>query len=232
MGELGNGTLDNSAIPVAVGGLTGAVVSSSGGGFTCAVITGGTLSCWGDNETGELGIGMVTSAKPYGLPLPVQVSQITSATDVSAGFLHTCALISGGTIDCWGYNLDGQVGNGTITVYRPHAITTPVQVNAITSAVAVSSGAFHTCALISGGHVDCWGYNLGGVLGNGTLDNSAIPVAVVGMKRAVAISSGGFHSCALISGGSVECWGAEPVRRARQRQEEGQLRPGEGRRDP
>lgn len=103
LGELGIGTLTNSSTPVAVNELNGVVANSSGAAHTCAVLTDGALYCWGDNEFGELGIGTLNRLAPYGISSPEQVNTVSNAIGVSAGFLHTCALISGGSIECWGY---------------------------------------------------------------------------------------------------------------------------------
>jgi alpha-tubulin suppressor-like RCC1 family protein len=208
LGELGIGTLINSSTPVAVNELNGVIADSSGAAHTCAVLTDGALYCWGDNEVGELGIGSLNRFAPYGISSPEQVSAVSNAIGVSTGFLHTCAIISGGSIECWGYNQDGQVGNGTVNLARPHAVTSPVHVVGITKAAAISAGDFHTCALIADGTVECWGYIVPSDFGIRSLLDSPVPVPVAGIKNAIAISSGGFHSCAVLADGAVKCWGA------------------------
>ncbi len=124
------------------------------------------------------------------------------ASMVAGGGNHTCGVLSNGTVKCWGYNLYGQLGDGTTT-----SSSTPVAVSGITTATAVSAGTDHTCALLSGGTVQCWGYNLYGQLGDGTTTGSVGPVTVSGITTATAIAAGGSHTCALLSGGTMTCWG-------------------------
>jgi alpha-tubulin suppressor-like RCC1 family protein len=181
-GELGNGIATNSSVPVSVSGITNAVAVSGGGGHTCAVLSSGTVQCWGLNSDGELGNGGTTNSS-----VPVSVSGITNAIAVATSGGHgghTCAVLSGGSIQCWGLNnFAGQLGNGTTT-----GSSVPVPVTGITNAVAVTTGAFHTCAVLSGGSVQCWGLNTDGELGitttNGSVTvmqmNSFVPVAVSG----------------------------------------------------
>ena len=206
-GELGNGTLMNNSVPTTVGGLSGVATSSSGAAHTCAVLTNGDLYCWGDNEVGELGTGSANHGKPYGISNPVQVEQGAKVVSVSAGFVNTCALIEGGSIDCWGYNRDGQVGDGTVNRVRPFASPTPSRVVGVTDAISISAGLFHTCALLADGTVKCWGYLTASDFAPKPLLNSTIPQQVPGIKNATSISAGGLHTCALIAGGSVKCWG-------------------------
>ena len=131
---------------------------------------------------------------------------VTTATGVTAGFSHACALLLGGSLECWGSTNSGELGDGTFggpekcLEYGEHFCSrTPVPVSGITSAISVSAGSWQTCALLSGGSVDCWG--------EGTEEDSSTPVAMGGITDAIAVSSGFGHACALLSGGSLECWG-------------------------
>jgi len=125
-----------------------------------------------------------------------------SPTQLSGGGFHTCALMTGGTVRCWGWNMFGQLGDGSNT-----ARSVPVAVRGLEGATQVSGGAMHSCALVAGGKVQCWGYNEFGELGNGSSTSTNVPVATTGITSATAVASGGYHSCALMPSGEVKCWG-------------------------
>ena len=129
---------------------------------------------------------------------------VTTMAIAATNGLHTCALLTGGTVDCWGHNHYGQLGNGT-TADSP----TLVPVSGLSGITAIATGVFHTCALLTGGTVDCWGANPDGELGNGTTTDSSTPVTVGVFSGATAISAGGAHTCALVPfyGGIALCWG-------------------------
>ena len=192
-----------------VTGLSGAVAVSAGVGHSCALLSTGEVDCWGSNAYGELGDGTTTDS-----PTPIRVTVITDAVAVSASEQQSCALRASGVVMCWGMNLGGSLGTGSTTGPEScpfgQCATTPVQVTAITTAVAVSSN-FAPCALLASGHVDCWGDNTFGQLGIGYVGGSgATPVEVQGVDAAVAVTAGTYHNCALLSGGHVACWGQNP----------------------
>lgn len=198
-GQLGDGGIDvNSSTPVSVIGVSTASSVSLGEQHACALLTSGSVRCWGSNYNGQLGDDSNnTSATPISVP------GIGTATGVSAGGAHSCAALSDGTVKCWGANFYGALGNGTISNFVNH----PVAVAGITTAIAVAAGGSHTCALTNSGGIQCWGNGGSGRLGNGSFATRSTPAAVSSITNAVAISAGVTHSCALLATGSIKCWG-------------------------
>jgi alpha-tubulin suppressor-like RCC1 family protein len=213
--------------PVAVSSLTGATAVSAGGDSACALLPGGTVQCWGGNAYGALGNG---AAGDYSAT-PVPVSGLSGAAAISVGSSSACAVLSGGTVECWGSNAVGELGDGT-TIDS----ATPVVVSGLMNASSVSvggspaNGQYSACAVISDGSVRCWGNTTFGALGNGTaigpdtccsaeepddagcafgfsVPCSPAPVAVSGLTGATAVSMASSFACALLSGGTVQCWG-------------------------
>ena len=170
-----------------------------------SIVRAGWAFAWGDNTWGQLGNGITTnSLTPVGVNLPAG----TTVTAISAGLDHTLALTSTGHVLAWGYNFDGELGNGTT---NSTSNSTPVAVSlpSGTTVTAIAGGGLHSLALTSTGQVLAWGYNVYGQLGNGATTNSSTPVAVSlpSGTTVTAIAGGGYHSLALTSTGQVLAWG-------------------------
>ncbi len=199
---------------------------TSGGDSYCAVLSTGGVDCWGDNTFGQLGNGAMGGPDDcYGVQecydAPQAVVGMTDASSLASEGDGYCAVLSTGGVDCWGDNIYGELGNGTINGpedcdYLDTCYDTPQAVTDITNAVSVTSDGVGYCSVLSVGGVDCWGDNSWGEIGNGTMggpDQTGYdtPQAVAGINQAVSISSDGgsnYNSyCAVLSTGGVDCWG-------------------------
>ena len=199
-GQLGDGTAIDRHVPVDVVGLTtGVTATAANGGYTCALTNAGGVRCWGNNSHGQLGDGTTDERRT-----PVDVLGLTSGVAaIAVGGLHTCALTSAGGIKCWGYNIAGQLGDGTQEDRH-----TPVDVRTLSSGVvALTAGFQHTCALTSAGTAKCWGYNAFGQLGDGSTIDSRAPVDVKGLTSVAELAANGQYTCARTTAGEIACWG-------------------------
>lgn len=159
-----------SAIPVRVAGSLVLAEVSVGSGFTCAISSGERLYCWGQNLSGELGLGVLQDA-----PAPTLAETGERFRSVSAGGYHACALSTEMALYCWGYNADGQLGTGdTEARFAPTKIAPSGRYR------SVHAGHRTTCAIRLDFSAECWGYGRFGQLGNGERSSSTRPVRVVG----------------------------------------------------
>ena len=211
-------------------------IDASGGagdssGHTCARLDGGEVRCWGFGGSGRLGYGnsqTIGDDETPGAVGPVDLGEGRSAVAISAGAFHSCALLDNANVRCWGFGGDGRLGYGNTTTIgddETPGAAGPVALGAGRTAVAVSAGGAHTCALLDDGSVRCWGFGGGGRLGYGIDDpegeaedigddeqpGSVDPIDLGGdpgdKRTAVAISAGQSHTCAVLDNLSVRCWG-------------------------
>jgi alpha-tubulin suppressor-like RCC1 family protein len=156
--------------------------------------------CWGADDIGQLGDGMMTTL--HALPTPVM--GLPDAMLITAGATHTCTLRSTtlGFV-CWGSNMSGELGDSSTSMSL-----VPTVVGGLSGGTSISAGASFTCA-VAGGAASCWGTGGAGQLGNEMYPATPtpMPVPVTGLTDPVQVSSGVAHACALLVSGAVMCWG-------------------------
>src|SRR5207253_274101 len=201
-------------VPAAGGGVGFATVGA-GAYHTCGRTTGGAAYCWGDNSTGELGIGVNVAPDTCAIGpcsrTPVAVAGGLTFTALNVGTQHTCARATDGSWYCWGLNNYGQLGTGATgpeTCAGAACSSRPVAVSAGINLTAVVAGRRHSCGVTSAGTAYCWGENVSGQLGDGTTTNSLTPVAVAGGLTFATLSPFISHTCGLTTGGVGYCWGS------------------------
>lgn len=207
-GQIGNGTSGNNvAMPVEPSGLGAVLDFAAGGEHSCAIrAADAKVYCWGRGSEGQLGTG---NLNPATTPQEVQLASggpLVGATAIAAGFRHTCAL-AGGTVYCWGFDNNGQLGDD------PAAVNQSVAVSVMADVAAIACGRNHSCAHKLDGTTWCWGSNSAGQVGDGTPTGSKFqPVAVVNLpaSAAIAFALGDHHSCALVES-TLWCWGGNAV---------------------
>jgi hypothetical protein len=197
-GQLGDGTTTPRLTAVAVRGLSSVIQVSAAPGYTCALVDAGggsgPVKCWGAPSSWS-GVG-----PSHGTLVPVTIGGFTNAIAVSAGSRIACALLSGRTVECWGDNSRGELGNGTRA-----SSSTPVVVPGLSGVQAINAGDTAVCVVMqSTGAVSCWG-SAGYVAPDVPLD-TLTPTAVLGVTGAVSVSASPYNACALLQAGTVDCW--------------------------
>ena len=128
---------------------------------------------------------------------------------ISSGRFHTCVILDNGAVSCWGGGAAGTLGYGGTSDKTTPTLTSSLGTGR--TAVALSSGGYHTCAILDNGDVSCWGWNIDGQLGNGGTSDKTTPTLTSSLgtgRTAVAISSGMAHTCVILDNGAVSCWGS------------------------
>lgn len=179
----------------------GNITQVSVGSFhVCALNTMGRVHCWGEGLFGRLGYGNVLGRSSPGDAIP----GLENVTHVSAESAHSCSLMANGSVHCWGDGTEGRLGYGNTSDRNSPGEPIP----GLENVRQIETGAEHTCALLSGGSVHCWGQGEDSQLGYGNTSDRLSPgEAIPGLSNISQISVGSFHTCALGSNGSVYCWG-------------------------
>ncbi len=200
-GQLGDLSVERRDRPVPVsGGLTFLRISA-GFSHTCGIASGGAAFCWGRNAFGALGDGDAAEFPPSrNTPTPV-AGGLTFAT-ISAGWQHSCGVAPGGLAYCWGYDFDGQLGDGAGGGNR----NAPAAVAGGLRFTSVSAGGSHSCGVTIAGGGACWGNGAVGELGAGATTFAHAPVAVEASLTFISIDAGNRHTCARAVTGAF-CWG-------------------------
>lgn len=200
VGQIGDGTTTNRYSPTLIDPGVAYADIAVGGTFICGVTTLGALKCAGFNGSGQLGDGTTTARLT-----PVAIDQGVLYSQVTAGSIHACGIVaSSGVVKCWGYNVNGQIGDGTTTTRM-----SPVVVDPGTSYSQIAAGSGHTCGIVASTRaLKCWGGNNRGQLGDGTNTPSSLPVLVDAGVAYAQVATGYDISCGVVYGtGILKCWG-------------------------
>lgn len=197
-GALGIGTTVSQSSPVQVGTGNWRTVSS-GGNFSLAISSTGSLWSWGRNDRLQLGNSASTSVVASS---PVQIGADTDWSATSAGYKSSMAIKSDGTLWAWGYNTFSNLGLGADTSNR----SAPVAVGGTWTAVDLAKTA--TVGIKSGGTLWSWGYTTNGTLGDGQGSTTVNSPVQVGTGTAwSSVAAGKYHIIALKTDGTLWAWG-------------------------
>src|SRR4051812_38806035 len=182
-GQVGNGGFTSVFEPTVVNGTVTAASVGAGLEHTCTFVGDGRMQCWGANYTGQLGGGTIGGFSPT----PQFVQNMSTAIKAAVGGFFTCAMMPDRTVQCWGRNQDGQLGNGDATTDT----ALPGPVLGLGPVSDIVPGGYHACAIMNDRTVRCWGRNGRGQVGDGTVDSPITqPHPVSGLTTAAALSLG------------------------------------------
>ena len=199
-----------------------------GTAHTCVVLDNSTAKCFGLGSSGQLGYGATTTLGDGAGEMGDALAAIDFGTDrtatmIATGASHSCALLDNSTVKCWGLGTNGRLGYGAVTSLGRTSGQMGNSLSAVSlgtsrTAVAITAGSAHTCALLDNATIKCWGLNTDGQLGLGDTDDrgddanemgDALTAISLGTNRTVvAVSAGGTHTCALLDDATIKCWGA------------------------
>ncbi|HEX5749299.1 MAG TPA: MopE-related protein [Archangium sp.] len=192
-------------IPTPVSGLPAAKAIAAGIGHSLALDLNGQVWVWGQNASGQVGMGSVGGT----VLIPTKVEGLSGIRNIAAGGNYSLALDGAGQVWAWGQNTAGQVGTGAASASVP----SPVKVAGIPAIRAIAAGVNHVLALDTGGGVWAWGLNTSGQVGTGATSSAVfVPTRVTSLPRAVAIAAGAGHSLVIDEQfGNVWAWGQNSV---------------------
>lgn len=211
VGMLGDSTyVDKNTLTAVSGSFTALdaqrAVTTGWGLHTCAIRNDNKLYCWGSNNRGQVGFN--NSVIAYNSPQQVTIAGAADFTKVVAGIAHTCALHSSGTINCFGDNTYGQLGNNTNTSQMGSStvVVETSGIGTLSNIRDIVAGKYHTCAINNSNQMYCWGRNDQGQLGNNTTVDSNKPILITTDVKNVF--AGGKHNCLIKqSTNQLQCWG-------------------------
>ena len=204
-GQLGDGvgTLTGCECvdhPVAVPGVANAIAISAGESWAMALLADHSVVAWGENYDGQLGTGNATVYNPQCYCLP-PTKTLTGVRSIAAGDYHGMAVMLDGTVDTWGYNYYGQLGNGAQdqTSGTCECVATPTAIPAYAGAQAATANLYNSMVLLADGTVRGAGYNGSGELGDGTTEEERLsPVSASGVSGASAVDLGYYSGFAIV----------------------------------
>jgi alpha-tubulin suppressor-like RCC1 family protein len=213
-GDPGTLTPDGGGPPV---GCVAQVATSIGqdGGHTCALTSDGAVWCWGRDHRGQVGDGQfITSGPPYGVPSPTRVADLEGASAVSLGERHSCALLADGSLWCWGWDQDDQLGGATL----PPASARPVQVvqwssdftstTPLGGGLQISAGGWSSAMLDATGSAWAWGENFGAWTDANCTTTACQAFHLPFLAGSIrALATGAFYGCAVTTDDRAWCWG-------------------------
>ncbi len=205
MGQMGDGLVSQFHSFTSVPALDAySVLSLSGQYMTAGITSTGTLWSWGYGRTLTVGTDFSGDSSAQDMIInPVQVVVTSTFTKVSKGNRHTCAIRADQKLYCWGYNTNGNIGDGTLVNKQ-----TPVAVDAANNYTQIAAGNFFTCGILSSGVLKCWGLNTNNSVGDNSTTQRTTPVIVdSGTTYKYLAQPENYTMCAITTADVLKCWG-------------------------
>ena len=213
---IGDNELASAGGDLKVDPMLKATAIAAGEYFSCALLENGKVRCWGYGGNGSLGYGNVNNIGDNEFPStagPIDLG--ADAVAIAAGRRHACAVTVNKTVRCWGLNANGQLGYGHVNTIGDNElpkVSGDVNINN-DKAVALALGYAHSCVLVEGDKVRCWGLGTTGVVGQGntlTIGDNEQPGSIAAIDVGAPLTilgSNNNHACARTNAGGVRCWG-------------------------